>query len=916
MSDVTPPPGMEQYVSEPPSGAIAPPQGMEEYVADATNERMYGSPGQKALTAIEGAASSIPGADYAANAMRAGAEKLGINPDIAAPDIASRVKRRETNPITSTAGSMVGGAALLHALPVGGVLEEGLGAGKLATAAGYGAEGALLAGTSTVSDMALGDPDLNAQKILTRIGMGTVLGMGLGVGGRAISGMLGKSGAVKGSVSDVVQESETKAADQATLMEGLSKLKKNAPEIISAAQELGAPVTEGMVSDNQWVQRFEDSLVHGAPTYSAIKKVKLYEEGYNAVENNIKNIVGESEENGGISKAQFGQAMEQSLSSNIAEENKPISALYDAVREETRNIAISPKSLSRIAQNVMKLEVAQADPAAERIANMLASSGEKEIFHTVDGVKMLRKIMTDSISPTASRNEKFVISEIQDRLKSLEENTITKYAENIKNSHAERLASLSPEQMAEEGQIWQTKIRNIETLLEQKKAADAAYSPFINKVKTLAKYFGKKNISGAQGAIDFITEDLTPEKLAQKATQKGNSEFTSFFEKNFPEQFELMKQYQRSELRNAAVNARTGEFDSRKFIKSINKMEPEMRKALFAPEELKKLSAADTYLKSLPEDFNPSHTAHEGALRSFYESPRGSAIANVRDYGIDQFIKSMVKLPVEARPDPIEAGQQIAKKFNKIDAAQKIINETNDKIKKASKSIFNKDAIRGAVETGIIKNISFEQKRDRIQELASNINALGQHMSNHTVAINDTMPNLSSGIHNAMIASLSFLNEKLPKAPPPLMLSKPWAPNEMQKERFNKYYEAVNNPIGILHQVREGSITSEALEAVSATHPGLLNDMRTQVMANMKIEKAQALPYSVQLSLSKFLGQPLDSSMLMNVKIANQQTFNMQSQQPMPQQQSKKRSTQNGLSKLNVSGRSKTETQDLEEDNV
>lgn len=913
MSDVTPPQGMEQYVSEQPS--IAPPKGMEEYVADQANERQFGGVGQKALTAIEGAASAIPGADYAANAMRAGAESLGIDPDLAAPDIASRVKRRETNPITSTVGSMVGGAALLHALPVGEAIEGGLGAGKAATALGYGTEGALLGATNTVSDMALGDPDLNAQKIAAQIGTGALLGVGFGLAGRGIKSMLGKSGAVKGSVSDVIHESETKAADQATLMEGLSKLKKNAPEIISAAKELGAPVTEGMVSDNQWVQRFEDSLVHGAPTYSAIKKVKLYEEGYNAVENNIKNIVGEAEENGGISKAQFGQAIEQSLSANISEESKPISALYDAVREETRNIAINPKSLSRIAQNVMKLEVAQADPAAERIANMLASSGEKDIFHTVDGIKQLRKIMTDSISPTASRNEKFVISEIQDRLKALEENTITKYAENIKQSHAERLASLSPEQMAEEGQIWQTKIRNIETLLEQKKAADAAYSPFIDKIKTLSKYFGKKNISGAQGAIDFITEDLTPEKLAQKVTQKGNSEFTSFFEKNFPEQFDIMKQYQRASLRDAAMNARTGEFDSRKFIKSINKMEPEMRKALFTPDEIKKFNAADTYLKSLPEDFNPSHTAHEGALRSFYESPRGSAIANVRDYGIDQFIKSMVKLPAEARPDPIAAGQEIAKKFNKLDAAQKIINETNEKVQKGAKSIFNKDSARGAIETGIIKNISFEQKRDRLQELASNVDIMGQHMANHTVAINETMPNLSSGIHNAMIASVSFLNEKLPKAPPAFMLSKPWEPNDMQKERFNKYYEAVNNPIGILQQVRDGSITSEALEAVRATHPGLLNDMRTQVMSQMKIEKAQALPYSVQLSLSKFLGEPLDSSMLMNVKISNQQTFIMSAGQPMPQQ-TKKKSTQNGLSKLKVSGRAKTETQDLEEDNV
>lgn len=922
MSDVTPPPGMAEYVAAPapqaPMAASQPPPGMEDYVADQTNERVYGGAGQQALAAIEGLGrgATLGASDVAAQYLRSGAEKLGIDPDLAAPASQDMRRRAIANPVTETAANMAGSAALISG--TGGIaspIEAKLGGGLLATAAGYGTEGAALAAGNLISEKALGDSDLNAQKIAANLGMGAMLGVGFGLAGRGIASMIGKSGAVKGTVSDAVAENESQAANEegiAKAIKAQSALKENAPDIIDAAKELGAPVTEGMVSASPWVQRFEDSLVNGAPTYSAIKKAKLYEQGYEAVESNIKNIVGEPEENGGISKAQFGQAMEQSLSHNIETENAPIAALFESVKPITKNIPLSKNSLPRIAQNIMELDPVRLDPQgpAASLANRMSKSIEN--IETVDDVKSLRKVLSDSISPTASPGEKYVVSEIQDRLKDLEERTIESHAKNLVEAHNERLSKLSPEEAASEHEIWGPHIQSIEQALADRQEAMAQYAPFINKIKKLAQYFGKKRISGPQGAIDFITEEMTPEKLVQKVTQKGNSEFENFFYKNFPNEGELLKSYQKSVLRDSAIDARTGEFNSRKFIKQVFKTPQETLDNLFTKSELKKLEAAKTYLRAIPENFNPSGTSHTQALRSFFEHPVGAAISNARDFGMDNMIKIVMGLPPELRPNPIELGAKTAEKFNKFTATQQIIDKTNDQIASGAKSIFNKDSARAAAITGAVKALNFKQKEQRLYELNNNFEALAQHMTNHTVLLQNTMPETSQAIQRSMVASLQFLNEKLPKPKQQMMLSPEWEPSEMQKQKFDQYYDAVNNPIGVLDQVKQGKVTSEAVEAIGATHPGLLNEMRMHVMGEMDLKKAKDLPFSVKQSLALFLGEPLETSQLMSVKMANQASWNppqmAQAQNNMP----RKRSNQSGLNKLKVANRAQTDVQDLE----
>lgn len=173
-------------------------------------------------------------------------------------------------------------------------------------------------------------------------------------------------------------------------------------------------------------------------------------------------------------------------------------------------------------------------------------------------------------------------------------------------------------------------------------------------------------------------------------------------------------------------------------------------------------------------------------------------------------------------------------------------------------------------------------------------------------AFNQVAPNISQGLQNSYVTSVNFLNSKLPKPNRDMPLGYDFKPSVAQKEKFNAYFNAVHNPLIALKQIRMGTLSNETMESLQVVHPKLLEEMRSSVLANMDQAKAKKLPMKVKISLSKFLGMPLDNAMIPQVIASNQATYNM----PAPQQaqQGGVKPTLGGLKELNLSNMSKTQT--------
>jgi len=374
-------------------------------------------------------------------------------------------------------------------------------------------------------------------------------------------------------------------------------------------------------------------------------------------------------------------------------------------------------------------------------------------------------------------------------------------------------------------------------------------------------------------------------------------------EEKFPEEAAIVRQYQKAALRDAAT--KEGIFNTKTFLSKVYDLEPEIQKAIFFPDELKQINNVRTYLNSFPKNFNPSGTSGMSAFREFFKSPTGAVVSNARDFGIEAFIKTMGALPETARPNPIDVGSGLAQKFNNLNAAKTIADRQSSRIIDGTKALLTGGGIASA--TGEAIKHSYDDRTERIKELANNPGALQAHIQNHIDGISKHLPGVSQATANSIVNQVNFLNSKIPKPAVQLPLSPKYVPSNAEKQKFDKFYDTVNDPIGTMKKIKTGQLTNSEMEALKITHPELLNEMQNSIKSQISPDLAKKMPYHTKLAISKFLEMPLDSSNLPTTIQMNQAVF---ANQPINQRQknvTSPKSSLGGLKELKVSGRYATE---------
>ncbi len=272
-------------------------------------------------------------------------------------------------------------------------------------------------------------------------------------------------------------------------------------------------------------------------------------------------------------------------------------------------------------------------------------------------------------------------------------------------------------------------------------------------------------------------------------------------------------------------------------------------------------------------------------------------------------VAGMVKA-VQSITNPYEMGANLGQIFSTLKAVGSTLEKATKSINTGAAAIFNNNTAR-SISSGLtgISEKEYNKRADRIQQLAENPDELIKHMEKTTSALHEAAPGISTGLHTTITNGIQFLNSKVPRPKNNLLFNNGWKPTPSQKARFNKYFGAVNEPTAVLKQIKDGTLSNEAMEALNAVHPELLSEMRQKVAEHLIPDKIQSLNYATKISLSKFLGQPLESAMLPQVMAANQATFILPSANS---QQGKQKMSKTSTEKMNIGNRYLTETQDLE----
>lgn len=845
-----------------PQPIKAPEAKSPDFIPDSTfvsDEEKYGGVGQRAITALEGAG------EAASFGLSTGLETaLGVKPE----DIRLR---RETNPLSHIGGQVAGlaASALIPGVGEANILEHAgaaaasLGERALVKAALKGAaETALFQGGDEVSKYLSGTHE-SLGNVVQNVGLAALLGGGVGAGFSAVSPLWAMAN--ESTVGQAIQSFKNRmvSAEADVIADApleqvsggaanrLTKQKPNAKEISEIGAKNNWPVLEGMTSGSKEIQMAEDALLNGPPTLPAIARRKVYDEAYGAVTKDVKNVFGGE----AISETQAGNLTKQSLLNKLQVENEPIKALYKEIEPYRQAIPVTERSTGSLARNVSKLIEEQGlIPGSDRF-NFVKTMADG--LENVDNLQKLKNFTTE-LWKSSGPMTKDLAGDIAERLAGVEERAIKRFADTMKTDAA---------------------YERINSLIEQSGQAKSMYKGFIEKLQTLGASLGKKKIYGPQNFMDFI-EELNPQTLARRIFNENNTEFAQYFAKEFPEEMQIVKQYEKSQM--GLGSTKEGIFNTKSALKKALELEPEMKEILFDKTELKKLNEAKTYIDSFPKDFNPSHTAHESAFRAFFEHPTGAIIGNARDVAIQGFIKAFGKVSKSANASelaPFMGRAVVAKDVNAagfknavdyISASLK--GEKN--LSKAAKEIFKSGKIvipsNGATDKLKTRVNDLSQNPDKLFEVSGQ---LAHYMPEHAGAMAKTVMNA--------VNTLKALEPKSTKNAP---LDSEMKPSKAEEASYNRALEVAQTPLKVLEYLKDGTLQPQDVNLMKTLYPEYYNHVSAKIMDAMTdhLSKEETIPYRTRQTLSLFLGMPLDSTMKPESIASIQMTYLPKQAPPMP----------------------------------
>lgn len=210
-----------------------------------------------------------------------------------------------------------------------------------------------------------------------------------------------------------------------------------------------------------------------------------------------------------------------------------------------------------------------------------------------------------------------------------------------------------------------------------------------------------------------------------------------------------------------------------------------------------------------------------------------------------------------------------------------------------------------------LPHAGYKKNRKQVEKF-SDPKTLVEDLATHTQEYSHAAPNITVGMNTAVMKAQQFLQSKLPKPNTSFPLSGEHKPSRSQMQKFNHYFETVEDPISVFGHVKRGTLKNEHVEALGAVYPHLYEEMKKKIVEHMNPEKARGLPYGTKVAMAKFMGHPMDASTLPQSIMANQAALTGPRLGSQGESQQGK-STLGGMKELKAGKRAATETEREEE---
>lgn len=177
--------------------------------------------------------------------------------------------------------------------------------------------------------------------------------------------------------------------------------------------------------------------------------------------------------------------------------------------------------------------------------------------------------------------------------------------------------------------------------------------------------------------------------------------------------------------------------------------------------------------------------------------------------------------------------------------------------------VYNTDRSQYARDTKYVQQLSADPKfrTDEFERKVGMIPGAPQISQALAVQFSRTSDFLASKVQQDPFASYSIH----PSA-------SPWAPNDMDLAKWNRYTNAAENPMTALQSIAEGTVTPEHVEALATVHPDIFARVQQGVMSAI-INPNTRLSYQDRVNIGTVLGIPADATLRPQFILDMQATF-------------------------------------------
>ena len=854
MDTMSPPPGAIPVDQFEALGQQAPPAGAIPVDQFESQEEHFGTIGEQIKAGLEGVAQGLAGP----LAPLAETKLLGVRPE--------KIRaREEVNPFISGLAKVVGfGVGAFtgtgEAALLGKAGEAAVGAAKLAEPVSFGAkvgseavkqatEFSLMQGGDEVSKMILNDPEAGAQNAIAHMGLAAALGGTLGAGIGLVSPIWAAT--VGPKVADSLEYLKNRINGPAIIPK---------EEIANAVSNLGLeldPIQRVALSSD--AEKLGTLVERDHPEVLA-----SMDELKNKISDNVVSSMGvKPEEILTYDKADMGESARDAFEKEFREKLAPIEKKLNEQAAEDAHIVLSDDS--RLNQFGKLVERGQDKfSATSDYAKEYQKYGQQLLDHeNVGGVVKLENEINGRLRGL-NRNG--------DDMNTLEALRDIKAA--LREYREKEITNAITETAGEEGSVLanaMAKDKIAENLATRKQYGEVA-----RVIDEAQDHFGLGNFEGKEGLARRIAQ-LSPEQAASKLSFKNNRDAIPFLQKYFPETFEKIRQNEVKELLKPAIK----KGDKAGTAIDVKALDDTIRNAkagqntylrnVISPEALARAEHAKTILDAIPS-FKSSKSA-SWIEKLFKNLPAGGLAAVSFLTGHNPIGGAMIggiagHLGTSA-PDSIKLGllkwlasdQPIKSAGFKsmVDYIENVTNGQNT-ILKATNQLF-KQGTRVLSEHAMPS----VQEKNRLDKLVTKLDK-GELDLPHNLTeshLGHYLPEHQVSATKSGIAALQYLSSLKPKPHTFGPLDKPVPPQPSEVARYNKALEIAQQPAVVLQKIKDGTLQSTDIADLHAMYPALYAQM-TNNITNQLAEvqsKGISIPYRTRISMSLFLGQPLDNSM-------------------------------------------------------